>query len=384
MSESVSRRSVITSIPATAATAAFADARALGDAHYIEHAVMEAIKSHACPGVSVAIGRPSTIIGAYGWGFSNLETRTAVSERSIFRIGSLTKQFAAAAILKLAQMGRLDVHASPAAYLPSAGVLKPVTVMQLMNHTAGLHSDEGGSDDPTCAIPARTQIELAAEIARQTKPFDFDPGAAWLYSNANYIVLGAIIESITRTPFSQAMSELVFEPLGLRSLAVDAPSEVVVDRASGYSSPKSGGAPFENAAYLDVSQAGAAGAMRGSAVDLCRWHDALLSNELLDPFHLNLMLSPGRLRDGRLSSANRFSANDAHYGDLEYGCGLLVSGPTERNASILHYGMINGFSCVLQTFTKSRTTFCVLCNSDIGPGMPFSAIRKVIISRYLS
>ncbi|GEL01802.1 hypothetical protein SSA02_09650 [Swaminathania salitolerans] len=281
-------------------------------------------------------------------------------------------------------MGRLDVHASPAAYLPLAGPLKPVTVLQLMNHTAGLHSDEGGGDDRTCAAPAKTQIELATDIARQTNPFDFDPGTAWLYSNANYIVLGAIVESVTRTPFPRAMSELVFKPLGLRSLAVDAPSEVVVDRASGYSSPEKGGARFENAAYLDVSQAGAAGAMRGDAIDLCRWQEALLSNKLLDPYHLDLMLSPARLRDGRLSSANRFSVNDAHYADMEYGCGVLLSGPSERDASILHYGAINGFACVLQTYTKSRTTFSVLCNSDIGPGLPFVAIRKVVISQYLS
>ncbi len=314
---------------------------------------------------------------------ANVETQSAVSELSIFRIGSLTKQFTAGAIIKLASLGRLDVHAIAATYLPALKALRPFTLLELMNHTAGLHSDEGDDTGSSCATPATTQIELASGVARQPKPFDFDPGTAWLYSNANYVVLGAIIESVTRMPFDRAMSELVFTPLRLASLAVDKPSEIVTHRASGYSPVEGRPAPFENAAYLDVSQAGGAGAMRGNAIDLCRWHDALLGQRLFDRAHVDLMLTPGRLRNGRSSGTNRFSVEDAHYGDVEYACGLLISGPSDPNASILHYGGINGFAALLQTYTKSRTTFAVLCNCDTGPALPFRGIRKAVGARYL-
>jgi len=350
----------------------------------IAQAVTEAINAHACPGTSVAIARAGAISVSQGFGMANLETRSALSERSIFRIGSLTKQFTAAAIIKLASLDRLDVQATAATYLPALKGLKPFTLLELMNHTAGLHTDERDEAGSSCATPSKTQIEFANEIARQPKPFDFDPGTAWLYSNANYIILGAVIESVTRMALNQAMLELVFKPLQLASLAFDRPSEIVADRVSGYSPLEGHAVPFENAAYLDVSQAGGAGAMRGSAIDLCRWHDALLSYRLFDRAHVDLMLTPGRLRDGRLSSADRFSTEDAHYGDVEYACGLLISGPSDPNPSILHYGGINGFAAVLQTYTKARTTFAALCNSDTGPALPFRGIRKAVLAHYLS
>lgn len=380
----LSRRGVITSGTAMAMMPTMAHANAVGGDPSITQAAMAAIQARACPGVSVAITQRAAVLSSQGYGFSNIETRSAVSEHSIFRIGSLTKQFTAAAILKLDQIGRLDVHAPAYTYLPSLKPLKPFTLLELLNQTAGLHSDEGNEPNCKAATPAKTQVELAGEVARQVKPLDFDPGTAWFYSNANYIVLGAIIESVTRIPYSRAMSELVFAPLGLRTLAVDKPSDVVVDRASGYSAAEDGPSPFDNAAYLDVSQAGGAGAMRGSAIDLCRWHDSLLGNKLLDPQHLALMVSPGRLRNGHPSSTNRFSPEDAHYGDVEYACGLLISGPSDPNPSILHYGGINGFAAVLQTYTKSRTTFAVLCSGDTGPALPFRAVRKAIIARYMS
>lgn len=381
----LSRRNVIAGgamLPAVSAKAQLSRQAAHDPA--IAQAVAKALDAHACPGISVALAHAGTIIGSQGLGMANIETQSAASERSIFRIGSLTKQFTAAAIIKLASIKELDLRATATSYLPAFKPLKPFTLMELMNHTAGLHSDEESGAGPICAMPAKTQIQLAEDIAHQSKPFDFDPGSAWLYSNANYIVLGAVIENVTRMPLDRAMAELVFKPLQLASLAIDRPSEVVVNRVSGYSPLQNQASRFENAAYLDVSQAGGAGAMRGNAVDLCLWHDALLSYRLFDRAHVDLMLAPGRLRDGRYSSANRFSAQDANYGDVEYACGLLISGPSDKNASILHYGAINGFAAVLQTYTKERVTFAVLCNGDTGPALPFRDIRKAVISRHLS
>ena len=124
----------------------------------IAQAVTEAINAHACPGTSVAIARAGAISVSQGFGMANLETRSALSERSIFRIGSLTKQFTAAAIIKLASLDRLDVQATVATYLPALNGLKPFTLLELMNHTAGLHSDEGDEAGSSCATPSKTQI----------------------------------------------------------------------------------------------------------------------------------------------------------------------------------------------------------------------------------
>ena len=368
----------------TVAAAMARPARQPGGNLDIDQAVAGTLNAHACPGVSVAVSRAGAVAFSHGYGLANIETRSPVSDRTIFRIGSLTKQFTAAAIIKLAAMGRLDPKAPAATYLPAFRASKPFTLLELMNHTAGLHSDDEGGTLSLAPMTPKTQIQLADEIASQKQQFDFDPGQAWLYSNANYIVLGAVIESVTRTPLAKALYDLIFSPLHLSSAAMDRSSEVVLDRASGYSPTDIPAVPFENAAYIEVSEAGGAGAMRANAADLCQWHDALLGGKLFDRAHVDMMLTPGRLRDGRPSSANRFSAEDAHYGDVEYACGLLISGPSDPNPSILHYGGINGFAAVLQTYRRERVTFAVLCNGDNGPGLPFRGIRKAVISQFLA
>lgn len=337
-----------------------------------------AIAHKGCPGVAVAVSRAGSIEFMRGFGLANIETQTPVSDRSIFRIGSLTKQFTAAAVIKLAAMERLALDAPASHYLPAFASLPAFTLLELLNQTAGLHSDEeGGSSD---ASPRLSQVDLAATIARQKQVFDFEPGTAWLYSNANYVVAGAVVEQVTGKPLAAALEELIFAPLGLAMTAADNPATIVSNRASGYTPTGTEAAPYENAAYLDVTQAGGAGCMRSSVADLCLWHHLLLGGSLFAQRYIDLMLKPGTLRDGRVSGANRFSADDAHYGDVNYACGLLVSGPSDPNPNILHYGFINGFSAVLQTYLRPRVTFAALCNADPGPDLPFRGIRQAVVA----
>ncbi|MEZ5995581.1 MAG: serine hydrolase domain-containing protein [Hyphomonadaceae bacterium] len=355
--------------PSTASASPIRIRRRLVDA-----ASAEAIEAHACPGIQIAIAVAGDVTLSRAYGMANIETGTAMSGRSVFRIASLTKQFTAAAIIKLAADGRVDLNGPVARYLPFMERLQATSVLELMHHTAGLHSDESGV--PAHAGAAATQVALAEEIAAQTQPFDFPPGTAWLYSNANYIVLGAVIEAVTNTPFAEAMSELICAPLGLASTGVDHTGDVVARRVNGYTASEAGS--FENAALLEISDAGGAGSMRSTAADLCRWHAGLLGNQLFGPGEVALMMAPGRLRDGRVSGANRFSPDDASYGDVQYACGLLVSPASEPHPSILHYGYIDGFACVLQTFLGPQVTMAVLCNSDVGPATPFRAIRRIV------
>src|SRR6185312_4658672 len=96
-----------------------------------------------------------------------------------------------------------------------------VSLVELLHNTAGIHDDE---TDTSCSEGEKTglsQIAQAEGIARQAKPFDFEPGTAWLYSNANYILLGAVVEQITGRPFRDAMVDIVIRPLGLNATAVD-------------------------------------------------------------------------------------------------------------------------------------------------------------------
>lgn len=345
----------------------------------LDAAAKGGIDAHACPGVQIAVAERGAMTASRGYGRANLETGTPVSPQSVFRIASLTKQFTAAAVLALSARGVLALDAPVSRHLPFMAKLKPVTALELMHQTAGLKSDEGIASPPADASGVKTQVRLAQAIAEQPAPFDFDPGTAWLYSNANYILLGGLIEAAAGKPLAEVMAELIFRPLGLTRTALDHAEDVVPGRASGYTPTGDNARPFANAAYIPIIEAGGAGAMRSSAEDLCRWHDALLGGRLLDAKHLDLMLAPGRLRDGRLSGANRLrKEDDAAYGDMQYACGLLVSPPGDARPLITHYGGINGFGSLLETRTDTRTTIAVLCNGDMGPDLPFRAIRRAV------
>lgn len=378
---SLSRRAILGAVAAGTATAAFsvpsrAQSQALGAG--VDAAMRAALDAGACPGIAVAVGRRGAPLFVKDYGLANLETGSAVDSHSIFRIASLTKQFAAAAAVKLASQGRLDLDEAALNYLPAFASAERFSIRELMTHTAGL-SDEASPSSPAGAEGPKSSIALAQEIAAQPRLFDFPPGTAWLYSNANYIVLGAVIEQVTGRPLGAAMDELIFGPLGLESLAFDTVSAVVPGRVSGYS-PTEDASRFINAAHIEIADAGAAGAMRGTAVDLMRWHHRLLSGALFDQAHVRELLTPGRLRDGRLSGANRFSEQDAGYGDTQYALGLLVPPPSESGPVIQHYGYINGFSACLETYTDHGVTMAVLCNGDVGPHMPFRGIRRAVVA----
>lgn len=341
----------------------------------VDAAVEAAISAGGCPGVAVAIGRQGRPLLFKNYGLANLETGTPVTEDSVFRIGSLTKQFAAAAALKLASQGLLDIDSPCSRYLGSLASLTPFTCRELMNHTAGL--SEGEPATSLCLPDSpRSALTLAAEIAHQPKVFDFPPGSAWLYSNANYIVLGAVIEQITGQPLAEALSALIFQPLALESLRMDTVAAVVPKRVSGYSPMETGG--YGNAAYIEIAESGAAGAARGAATDLVRWHHLLLSGAVLGPDRLREMVTPGRLRDGRLSGENRFREEDAVYGETQYAMGLLITQTATLGPQIQHYGYINGFSACLETYRDHDVTMAVLCNADGNPELPFRAIRRAL------
>jgi len=226
-----------------------------------------------------------------GFGLANLETNSPVTKASVFRIGSLTKQFTAAAVLRLCSEERLKLDDPVGRYLPFFAHLSPVTLRELLQHTGGLHSNDE-SEPSVTSIGEKTQLQLAQEITTQSKVFDFAPGTAWLYSNANYIVLGAVVEvlgavveQISKKSLRRAAEELLFDPLSLSATSFDGSADVVLGRVSGYSPQAASKPPYIHAPYIPISEAGGAGAMRSTVGDLCHWHHALLSAQLF-PFKL--------------------------------------------------------------------------------------------------
>lgn len=376
MSHNAERRRFVAGalIAAFASRASLAGATTAWDPrHDADTILRQSLGDHAFPGAQIAIMESGRLIHSRGFGDACLMPVQPVTPTTSFHIASLTKQFAAAAAVKLHVLGKLSLSAPVHDYLPFMAKLPMIRVEELMHHSAGLHSDESATPAPG------SQIEIARAIAAQPKVFDFPSGTAWLYSNANYLMLGAVIEAVTGHPLRDAFAQLLFRPIGLRHTALSGAHEHVRGGAHGYQ-PADDHGVFPVAEAVDFAATGAAGAIRSTATDLCRWHYGLFSGRLFGQDGIRLMLTPGRLRDGRLTGANRFSPDDANYGDVQYAGGLLVSPPTDRRRSVLHYGFYGGFSAMLATNLDDMRTIAALTNVDPNPKLPFAKLRKLILA----
>lgn len=339
-----------------------------------------AIRSLASPGVQISEWRAGHSAALISQGLANLETSTVVSSNSIFRIGSLTKQFTAAIVAKLQDEGKLSVHDRIDKYLTFFPHQHAPTLLELIHHTAGIHD---GQED--CVhLKTMSQIDIAKGIATQAKLYDFMPGSAWLYSNANYILLGAVIESVTKKQLSEVAIQLIFEPLKLKDTRFDSCAEIVKGRVSGYSLSQSSASPYINAAYVPIEQAGGAGAMRSTSRDLCLWHYSLFSGKFVSDATLKAMVAPAYLKDGRPITQGGFDPQDNAMGQTSYGYGLLLDRATKGGGLIaMHNGFINGFSASLATYLPNLHTVAYLSNADVNRHTPFSELRRTIFAGVL-
>lgn len=258
------------------------------------------------PGAAVLAVRDGEIVLRRGYGLANLELGVPIAPDMVFRIGSLTKQFTAAAVLLLAAEGKLDLAAPVGAYLPD---LPPpgagVTVEQLLTHTSGIPNYVR---NPGYWQQVRRDVTPAELIALfKDQPLDFPPGTSWAYSNSNYVLLGAILERVAGKPYGELVAERVLVPLGMSRSRYDDPRAVVPGRAAGY---QGASGAWDNAAFISPSQAFAAGALLSTVDDLARWEAALSTDALLPRPWRDRLWTPVTLPDGR---------------STRYGAGFAVS-----------------------------------------------------------
>lgn len=341
----------------------------------------QVVQSKSSPAIQIAVMKAGVLTESIALGSANLESLTAASPRSVFRIGSLTKQITGALLLKLQTEKKLSLTDPAAKYLPFLSRHAACTIKELAQHTAGIHEDQ----DPPLLSGEITQYRLAQALAEQKQFFDFPPGSAWLYSNANYILLGAIIESVTKQTLGQVVEKYLTGKLALAATGYDDLGQVLIGRAAGYSQTASEKEPFRNAAWIDVAQSGAAGAMRSTAAELVTLAQALLFGTLLTSTERAEFLEPSRLRNGKPASSNRFSEQDRAMGDAQYGLGIHLDHTSTRDKSLIahHTGFIAGFSAYLATHMGSQTTVACLCNVDVNPKLPFRDIRRAVFRSVL-
>lgn len=336
-----------------------------GLAGRVDAVAARALASGSTAGLAIGVSRDGRVLLSRGYGFANLETRTPVTADTVFRVGSITKEFTAACVLLLAERGRLSLDDPLAKFLPAFPRGGEVTLRQLLTHTSGVH-DYTSLPDFVTAI-SHQELSTAAMvdvIARERPLFDFPPGTKYSYSNSGFFLLGAVIERVSGQSYAAFVEANVLSPLGLRHTRPDSYAEIVPGRASGYDASKDAPGGFANADYISITVAAAAGAMRSTVGDLLRWHDALLGGKLLKPRSLAAMVSPGRLRDGRLASVTAPAVEDG-IPRSDYGFGIATRVQQGRRM-VGHGGSINGFNASLQSYPDQRTTIVLLTNTGGG------------------
>ncbi len=273
-----------------------------------------------------------------GYGLANREWNIPNTPETRFRLGSITKQFTAAAILRLAEQGKLSLDDPISKYYPEApAAWEKITIHHLLNHTSGIVSYTGLPDFfQKQSMIARKPAEIVK--LTQDKPLEFEPGSKMKYNNTGYILLGYVIEKVSGAPYDEYLRRTLFEPLGLKDTGYDWNNAVIARRASGYTPDG------KHAAYLDMSLPYAAGSLYSTVDDLARWAEALES--------------------GKVVSEESYAKMTTPYFN-QYGYGLVME-KIEDHAVVGHGGGINGFNTMLLRARNDGLTVAVLANQN-GP-----------------
>lgn len=313
----------------------------------IDAAVQPHLAHPSAVGLAVGVARGGEVVLEKGYGRAELEFDQPAGPATMFRIGSVTKQFTAALVMRSVERGQvaLDDPLSkfvPESEFPTGG--RAVTIRQLLNHTSGIPSYTDLGDVWQKTIPLElSHAELLALVAG--RPFDFEPGTQFRYNNTGYYLLGMVLERVHGKPYARILQEELCTPLGLARTRYDSNSDLIRDRAQGYQT-KDGA--LANDEPIGLSQPGAAGALLSTGGDLVRWSTALTAGKVVKPESYALMVTPTRLPDGS---------------DTGYGFGLMVGEVLGRRC-VQHGGGINGFASVLVWFPEDDLHVAVISNSE--------------------
>ena len=326
------------------------------------------IGSGKAVGVVIEVAQAGRVVFARGYGRPTLESQDPVTPRTLFRIGSLTKQFTASAILQLVGQGKVSLDDRLSTYFPDFPRANEVTIRQLLTHTSGIHNyTEFGFNlwDFYQFTRDHTTLGWVDHIAHQKPLYDFPPGTAWHYDNSGYFLLEAIIEKVSGEPLGRYFHDHLFQPLGMTDTAIDGNSDAGPNRAEGYEHAGSRPGVFNRPISFSMTVAGGAGALRSSTSDLIKWNDALFRGRVVNPDLVKAMMTPARLNDGRLASENRINmdAAEPHGG---YGFGLRIE-QFDGYREIGHEGDLFGFNAAMDTYPDDdQLTVVVLANTPAG------------------
>jgi CubicO group peptidase (beta-lactamase class C family) len=301
-------------------------------------------------GGAVLIARDGAVLLAKGYGYANREWRIPNTPQTRFRIASLTKSFTAVAVMQLYEKQRLALEDSICSYLdPCEESWRKVTIRHLLSNSSGIPNHFSGTEIDR-ALPA-TRDQVLARIRR--KPLEFAPGAKFNYGNANWYLLGMIVEKVAQKSYERVLREQIFVPLGMNDTGTDDRARVLEHRASGYSLANPPNGPLINATYDDVSWVTAAASLYSTIEDLYKFAHALEGTTLLTARSKELMWASSNLPTHGVDEP-------ASYG---FGWWVFPPGRAGRRFVVRGTGGMAGFESGLSVYPDDDVTIIVLTNS---------------------
>jgi CubicO group peptidase (beta-lactamase class C family) len=285
---------------------------------------------------AVLVAKDGKIVLSKGYGSANLEWNIPDTPTTKFRLGSMTKQFTAAAILLLEERGKLKVEDPVKKYIADApAAWDKVTIYNLLTHTSGIPSFTGFPEYHAMEATPMTPEKLVALF--RDKPLEFQPGEKWNYSNSGYVLLGYLIEKISGQTYQNFVQQNFFTPLSMNDSGYDVNAAIIPRRAAGYTPSREG---IHNAGYIDMTIPFSAGALYSTTEDLLKWEQGLLGGRVLQPTSLKKMTTPFK---------------------QDYGFGLFVE-DVGGHKRIAHDGGIEGFNTSMAYYPDDKLTVIALSN----------------------
>ncbi len=276
-------------LPAQAPTR---DRRALSQA--IDSVVASYLKDGKAAGMSVAVIRGRDTLKLKGYGSADLELGVPTPDRAVYEIGSVTKQFTAAAILQLQDDGKLQLDDNITKYLPDYPTQGyTVTIRRLLDHTSGI---KGYTEIPkfgtimTRHLPKDSLVDLF-----KNEKFDFAPGEAQVYNNSAYFLAGLIIEKASGMSYADYIKKTLFDKAGMKDSRYCSESAIIPRKAHGYDMGPDG---LVNKGFIDHAYPFSAGSLCSTVGDMAAWNRALHGGKVLSPAAYRELITPGVLNDG--------------------------------------------------------------------------------------
>jgi len=343
------RAAVILGIAVWLAFTTFANAQtepllSLQSRSSVDEIARQALKTTGVPSASVAVVQDGKIAYLQAYGDASLDPQTPATPAMLYSIGSISKQFTAAAILMLQQEGKLSLDDPVAKYVPGLTDGDKVTIRELLSHTSG-YQDFWPQDYVMPFILKPTTAQAIMDRWAK-KPLDFAPGTKWQYSNTNYVIAGVIVEKAAGMPLLQLLSQRVFKPLGMTSVADTDQNKLPPTDPTGYMRYALG--PLRPAPTTGNGWMFAAGELAMTAEDLAKWDISMMDETVLKPASYKEMETDTLLKNGM---------------GTHYGLGIEVINQNGRRV-LEHSGEVSGFVSENIVLPDDKLAVVVLTNQD--------------------